>query len=100
MRQHDLDVVQRVGLAQQIVANEQAYFTDHMGGRMQEQIERSRDHAFSRVFDAHDAVLRTACSSRVKDLVEARAVDEIGRAAEVFDSSLFAERALRPKYGN
>ena len=45
VRQHGLDAVQRVDLAQQVVANQKTDFAHHMHRRMQEQVKRTGDHA-------------------------------------------------------
>ena len=45
-------------LAQQVVAHQQADFADDVQRRVQEQVERARDHAFGGVLDADHAELR------------------------------------------
>ena len=65
---------------------------------MQEQVERARHHALGGVLHAHHAELRSAGGRGVEHLVEAVAVDQVGGAAEEFDGSLLAERALRTKH--
>ena len=100
MRKHRFDLAERVGRAQQMVPHQQTDFADHMRRRMQEQVERTRDDAFGRVLDADDTVLRAAGGGRMKDFVEAGAIDQVGRAAEIFDGSLLAERALGSEHRN
>ncbi|MNV37056.1 hypothetical protein D3C71_1285590 [compost metagenome] len=92
--QHGLDAVERIGGAQQVVAHQQAHFAHHMGGGVQEEVERAGDHAFGGVLDAHHAVLRAASGCGVEHFVEVGAVHQVGRTAKELDGGLLAERAF------
>ncbi len=100
MGQHGLDVLGAVGGAQQVVAHQQADLADHMAGGVQEHVQRARDHALVGILHAHHAVLRAARGRGVEHLVEAVAVHQVGRAAEVLDGCLLAERALGAQHGH
>ncbi|KEH09776.1 hypothetical protein GY14_10400 [Delftia tsuruhatensis] len=95
-----LDAFGRVGAAQQVVAHQQADLSHHVAGRMQEHVQRARDHAFVGVLHAHHSVLRAARGRGVEHLVEAVAVHQVGRAAEILDGRFLAERARRAQHGH
>jgi hypothetical protein len=84
--------VQRVDLAQQVVAHQQADLAHHMHGRVQEQVERARDHAFGGVLHAYHAVLGTARGGGVEHFVKVGAVRQVGCAAKKLDALLVRKR--------
>ena len=100
MRHHHLDAIQRVVLSQQIVPDQQAHFADHMHGRSKKQVECAGHHPFGGILDAHHAKLGRAGRCGMKNLIKAGAVDEIGRAAKVFDGRLFREGAFGTQNGH
>jgi hypothetical protein len=55
MRADRGDALERVGLAQQVVADVQARLADDREGRRQEEVERARDDTLARVLDRDDA---------------------------------------------
>lgn len=71
-----------------------------MAGRVQEHVQRARDHALVGVLHAHHAVLGAAGGRGVKDFLEAVAVHQVGRAAEVLDRRFLAEGTGRAEHGH
>ena len=98
VRQHGFNAIQRIVLAQQMVAHAQADLTHHVGGRLQEQIQRARDHAFGRVFHAHHTVVGAARCGGLKDIIKIGAVHQLHSAAKVFDGRLLTKRACGPEH--
>ena len=98
--QHHFDVIERTAGAQQIVAYQQTDFTDHMGGGVQEKVQRTGDHAFGGVLHPNHAILRAAGRSGVKDFVKVRAIHQVGCATKKFNGGLFAEGALGAQHGH
>ena len=82
------------------MADQHADFAHHMAGRVQEHVQRARDHAFVGVLHAHHAVLGAAGGRGMKDFLEAVAVHQVGRAAEILDGRFLAERARRAQHGH
>ncbi len=96
----DLDAFQRIGAAQQVVADQQADLAHDVAGRVAEHVQRAVDHALGGVLNADHAVLGAACGRGVEDFLEGVAVQEVGGAAEVLHGGFFGERAFRAEHGH
>ena len=69
-------------LAHQVVAHQQADFAHDVQRRMQQQVERARDHAFGVVLDRHHAEVGAAGRGGMEDLVEVGARHMLEARAE------------------
>ena len=70
MGEHDLDAVERIGGAQQLVTDQQADLAHDVQRGMQQQVERACHHPFGAVFQGHYAVLGIAAGGCVEHFVE------------------------------
>jgi hypothetical protein len=100
VRAHGGDAVERIDLAQDVVADVEARLADDRQGRRQEQVERSRDHALAGILDRDDAEVGGAGAGGVEDLVGIGARQANDRRAEVAERGELAERARRPEVGD
>ena len=98
VRCHDGDAFQRVVAAQQVVANQHAHLAHDVARRIAEHVQRAVDHAFGGVFNAHNAILRAACSGGVEHFFKRVAVQKVCSAAEILHGCFFAESACRAEH--
>jgi len=100
MRVDGLDARQGVGLAQQVVAHQQAGLAHHLQRCVEEQVERARHHPFGRVLDRHHSELGAARRGGTEHLVDAAAGDAFDAGAEILEGGLLAESAGRAQEGD
>jgi hypothetical protein len=94
------DAVQGFRKPQQVVAHHEADFADDVQGRVQEQVERARHHAFGGVLHRHDAVAGAAGRRGAKHLVDADAGHVLDAGAEKLQRRLLAEGAGGAQVGD
>ena len=95
MRQHDFDSGGRIRQPQQVMAHQQADFPDDVQRRLQQQVERTGDHAFAVVLHRDHAEIRGAGRGGVEHFVEIDARHVVDARAEELHRGLLAERPRR-----
>jgi hypothetical protein len=99
VRTHPLHAGETAAQRQKVVMNRQRQFAADRELRLQQQVERARHRALSRILDRHDAEFRRAGFDRAKHLVNRRARQTFDRLTEVLVHRLFAVRADRAEIG-
>ena len=100
MGNHHLDIGQRGAEPQNVVAHQQADFAHDMQGRVQQQIQRARDHPFGRVFNRHHAKLGAARGGGPKHFINAGAHHPFDAGAKVLQRRLLGEGAGGAEVGD